>query len=217
MIWRHYFKRGFDTVVSFLLLVILSPLLLVLALLVRIFLGSPVLFRQPRPGLGETIFTMFKFRTMNDARDAAGALLPDERRLPPFGAFLRSTSLDELPELFNVLRGEMSLVGPRPLLARYLPRYTPRQRRRMEVRPGITGWAQVNGRNAITWEQRFEYDVWYVENLGFLLDMKILLLTLVRTASRSGITPEDAPAMPEFLGSPVSPPGDSTPHDSEVS
>jgi sugar transferase EpsL len=216
MIWRHYFKRGFDVLVSFTLLVLLSPLLLGLALLVRVCLGAPVLFRQQRPGLEGRIFTMFKFRSMQDTRDASGALLPDAQRLSRFGAFLRSTSLDELPELLNVLRGEMSLVGPRPLLARYLSRYSPRQRRRLEVRPGITGWAQVNGRNAITWEQRFEYDLWYVENLGFLLDLKILFLTLIRTAARSGITPGDAPAMPEFRGS-AGGSGSDASSDSEVS
>lgn len=157
------------------------------AVLVRINLGSPVLFRQTRPGFRGNLFMMYKFRTMNDKRDSDGRLLPDTERLTPFGRFLRSTSLDELPELFNVLRGEMSLVGPRPLLREYLDRYTPEQARRHEVRPGITGWAQVNGRQNIKFSKRLEYDVWYVDHQSFVLDLKILLLTILRVMQREGV------------------------------
>jgi len=193
-------KRAFDLVVSLLALILLSPLLGLLALLVRLRLGAPVLFRQLRPGLHGQPFTLYKFRTMTDARDAQGALLPDAERLTPLGRFLRSTSLDELPELFNVLKGEMSLVGPRPLLMEYLPRYTPEQLRRHEVRPGITGWAQVNGRNALSWEEKFALDVWYVEHHSFWLDLKILWLTLVKTLRREGIAAEGHATMPKFMG-----------------
>lgn len=193
-------KRAFDLVVSLLALILLSPLLGLLALLVRLRLGAPVLFRQLRPGLHGRPFTLYKFRTMTDARDAQGALLPDAERLTPLGRFLRSTSLDELPELFNVLKGEMSLVGPRPLLMEYLPRYTPEQLRRHEVRPGITGWAQVNGRNVLSWEEKFALDVWYVEHHSFWLDLKILWLTLVKTLRREGIAAEGHATMPKFMG-----------------
>lgn len=194
-------KRLFD-----LLLVLVSaplwlPLLLFLALLVRLKLGASILFRQKRPGLNGEIFEMIKFRTMTSARDASGALLPDSERLPLFGAWLRSTSLDEIPELLNVLKGDMSLVGPRPLLVQYLPRYNPRQRRRHEVRPGLTGWAQINGRNAISWEEKFEFDVWYVENRSLILDIKILCKTLTVLIKRTGISASDTVTMPEFLGS----------------
>lgn len=170
-------KRLFDIAVSASLLVGLSPLLILLALLVRAKLGSPVLFRQTRPGKDAKPFEMLKFRTMTDARGAGGALLPDSDRLTPFGRFLRSASLDELPELWNVLKGDMSLVGPRPLAMAYLPLYSPEQARRHEVKPGLTGWAQVNGRNDITWRQKFAYDVWYVDNQSLRLDIKILFLT----------------------------------------
>lgn len=178
----------------------LSPVLLVLALLVGRKLGSPVLFRQQRPGLNGKIFTMYKFRTMTDARNEEGNLLPDEDRLPAFGKFLRSTSLDELPELINVLKGDMSLVGPRPLLVQYLPRYSTFQARRHEVRPGITGWAQVNGRNAISWEEKFALDVWYVDNASFTLDLKILWMTVEKIIKREGISQQGEATASEFLG-----------------
>lgn len=194
-------KRLFDIVISSLLLILLSPVLLVLSILVRITLGSPVLFRQVRPGLHGRPFTMYKFRTMTDERDIQGRLLPDEQRLTKLGRFLRSTSLDELPELFNVLKGDMSLVGPRPLLMEYLPLYTPEQARRHEVRPGITGWAQVNGRNAISWEEKFRYDVWYVDNWSFWLDIKILWMTIVSVLKREGISAQGHVTMPPFTGS----------------
>ncbi|MDI9369679.1 MAG: sugar transferase [Synergistota bacterium] len=195
-----FFKRAFDLVASLALLVLLSPLMLVVALMVRVKLGSPVLFRQERPGLGGGIFTMYKFRTMTDERDEEGDLLPDAKRLPPFGQLLRSTSIDELPELFNVVRGQMSLVGPRPLLTQYLERYSPEQARRHEVRPGITGWAQVNGRNAISWEEKFACDVWYVDNISFALDMKIIFKTIAKILAREGISQEGQATMEEFLG-----------------
>ena len=193
-------KRLFDVVVSLTALVLLSPLLLLLAVWIRITMGSPVLFRQTRPGLHGKPFTMYKFRTMTDERDAEGNLLPDEQRLTRLGRFLRSTSLDELPELINVLKGEMSLVGPRPLLMKYLDRYTPEQFRRHEVKPGITGWAQVNGRNAISWEEKFKLDVWYVDNWNLWLDLKILLMTLVKVFRREGISHGSEATMPEFRG-----------------
>lgn len=194
-------KRLFDIIISTLLLVILSPVILILAILVRFTLGSPVLFKQVRPGLHGRPFTMYKFRTMTDARDEHGNLLPDERRLTKLGWFLRSTSLDELPELFNVLKGDMSLVGPRPLLMDYLPLYTPEQARRHEVRPGMTGWAQINGRNAISWEEKFEHDVWYVDNWSLWLDLKILWMTLIAVLRRDGISAQGHATMPRFTGS----------------
>ena len=181
-------------------LIVLSPVLLVLAVFVRRKLGSPVLFRQQRPGLNGKIFTMYKFRTMTDKRDGEGNLLPDEDRLPSFGKFLRSTSLDELPELINVLKGDMSLVGPRPLLVQYLPRYSDFQARRHEVRPGITGWAQVNGRNALSWEEKFALDVWYVDNASFTLDLKILWMTVEKIIKREGISQQGEATASEFLG-----------------
>lgn len=194
-------KRLFDVVVSCTLLLMLAPALLMLAAVIGIKLGSPVLFKQVRPGLRGQPFTMYKFRTMNDARDKQGNLMPDEERLTRLGRFLRSTSLDELPELFNVIKGEMSLVGPRPLLTRYLPLYTADQARRHEVRPGITGWAQVNGRNAITWEEKFDHDVWYVDNWSLWLDIKILWMTLGTVFKRDGISADDHATMPAFTGS----------------
>ena len=193
-------KRVLDFTAALAGLMVLSPLLLVLAALVRCKLGSPVLFKQDRPGLNSQIFTMYKFRTMTDVRNEQGELLPDEERLPPFGRFLRSTSLDELPELINVLKGDMSLVGPRPLLASYLPRYSPMQARRHEVRPGITGWAQVNGRNAISWEEKFAHDVWYVDNLSPTIDLKILAITFWKIIKREGISQEGQATMAEFMG-----------------
>ncbi len=193
-------KRVLDVVVAAVGLVFLSPVLAVVAVLVRLRLGSPVLFRQERAGLDGLTFTITKFRTMTDERGPDGELLPDEDRLPAFGAFLRSTSLDELPELVHVLRGEMSLVGPRPLPTKYLSRYSARQARRHEVRPGITGWAQVNGRNAAGWAERLEMDVWYVENGSFLLDLKILWRTLKVVTSREGVAEDGSATMTEFLG-----------------
>ena len=195
-------KRIFDGVVALGALVVLSPVLVVLASIVRKQLGSPVLFRQTRPGLHGKPFGILKYRTMIDVRDAQGNLWPDAERLTGFGRFLRSTSLDELPELFNVLKGEMSLVGPRPLLMAYLPLYTPEQARRHEVRPGITGWAQVNGRNAISWEEKFRLDVWYVDNQSFWLDLKILLLTVKKVVVRDGISAVGEATAPRFTGSP---------------
>ncbi|WP_309381807.1 sugar transferase [Cerasicoccus frondis] len=193
-------KRLFDFVFALLLLLALWPVLLVLALLVRVKLGSPVLFRQPRPGLNGKVFELIKFRSMTDEKNSAGELLPDEERLTAFGTWLRATSLDELPELLNILRGQMSFVGPRPLLVRYLERYTPEQARRHEVRPGITGWAQINGRNAISWEEKFRLDVWYVEHQSFLLDLKILFSTLAKVIRREGISASGEATMPEFMG-----------------
>ena len=193
-------KRTFDILISLAALLLLWPVLLVLAVLVRVKLGPPALFRQQRPGLHGRPFTMLKFRTMTGARDAQGNLLPDAERLPSFGRSLRSTSLDELPELINVLAGDMSLVGPRPLLMRYLDRYTPEQMRRHEVRPGITGWAQVNGRNAITWDQKFALDIWYVEHQSLRLDLRILWLTVRNVLRREGISQAGEATMEEFLG-----------------
>lgn len=194
-------KRAFDLGVGGLLAVLALPPMLLIALLVRVALGSPVIFRQERPGLGGRPFTLLKFRTMSDATDANGRLLPDEVRIGRFGRWLRASSLDELPEIFNVLAGDMSLVGPRPLLMEYLPLYTPRQARRHEVRPGITGWAQVNGRNAISWEEKFLLDVWYVDNRSFALDIRILWLTLRRVVAREGISAFGKATMPRFTGS----------------
>jgi len=193
-------KRIFDLLVSALLLILLSPLMLILAVLVWIKLGWPVIFAQNRPGKESRIFKLFKFRTMKDAFDASGAPLPDADRLTRLGKFMRSTSLDELPELINVLKGEMSLVGPRPLLIAYLERYSPEQARRHEVLPGITGWAQVNGRNAISWEEKFRFDVWYVDNWSFLLDLKILFMTIGKVFKREAINSPGSVSSPEFMG-----------------
>ncbi len=198
--YRRRGKRLFDLALTVPALLVLSPLLGALALLVRWQLGAPVLFRQQRPGLHGRPFILYKFRTMTEDRDAEGRLLPDDQRLTAFGRFLRSTSLDELPELFNVLRGEMSLVGPRPLLMAYLERYTPTQRRRHEVRPGLTGWAQINGRNALDWPQRLALDVWYVDHLSFALDLRIMLITLVKMWRREGISEPGQATMREFQG-----------------
>ena len=193
-------KRLMDLMLTIPAVLVLSPLLLLTALLVRVRLGTPVLFAQQRPGLYGRPFEIFKFRTMTDARGASGELLPDADRLTRFGRFLRGTSLDELPELFNVLKGDMSLVGPRPLLMQYLTRYTPEQARRHTVKPGITGWAQVNGRNALTWEEKFKLDVWYVDNISFLLDLKIILKTVMKVLCRSDINSETAATMEPFTG-----------------
>ncbi|MDY6949969.1 MAG: sugar transferase [Thermodesulfobacteriota bacterium] len=193
-------KRILDLVIAIPGILLLSPLMLLLALFINTKLGSPVLFCQKRPGLKGKPFTLIKFRTMSDERDEYGDLLPDSHRLTPLGEFLRNTSLDELPELFNVLKGEMSLVGARPLLMEYLHRYSPAQARRHEVKPGITGWAQVNGRNAITWEEKFEYDVWYVDNQSLWLDLKILLMSVLKILKREGIRQPGQATMEEFMG-----------------
>jgi sugar transferase EpsL len=194
-------KRVVDLTCSLAGLLLLAPLLAVTALLVRIKLGSPVLFTQKRPGLHGRPFLVHKFRTMTDRRDAEGKLLPDQVRLTQFGLLLRRLSLDELPQLFNVVKGDLSLVGPRPLLMQYLERYTPEQARRHEVKPGITGWAQVNGRNAISWEEKFSLDVWYVDHQSFWLDLKILWLTVAKVFKREGISQAGNATMEEFMGS----------------
>ncbi|MDK1044310.1 MAG: sugar transferase [Anaerolineales bacterium] len=193
-------KRLFDLSIAVPGLILISPILAVLAIAVRFTLGSPVLFRQRRPGYLARPFTLYKFRTMSDERDAKGNVMPDAARLTRFGRLLRSLSLDELPELFNVLKGEMSLVGPRPLLMRYLDRYSPEQARRHDVLPGITGWAQINGRNTNTWEQKFEYDVWYVDHGSFRLDTKILLITFWKVLTREGISQPGQATAGEFMG-----------------
>jgi lipopolysaccharide/colanic/teichoic acid biosynthesis glycosyltransferase len=199
--YRRYGKRCLDLAGAGAAAALAAPALLALALLVRLRLGRPVLFRQQRPGRDGRPFTLLKLRTMRDLRDAAGEPLPDERRFGPLGRFLRRSSLDELPELWNVLRGDMSLVGPRPLLLEYLPRYSPEQARRHEVRPGITGWAQVNGRNALTWEEKFAHDVWYADHLSLGLDLRILGRTLLAVVRREGIHAEGHATMPKFQGS----------------
>ena len=193
-------KRAFDIVFSAGWLIGFAPLLLVVAILVRLKLGSPVLFIQERPGLRAKPFRMVKFRTMTDERGPDGELLPDEQRLTSFGRFLRATSLDEFPEMWNVLLGDMSVVGPRPLLIRYVARYDAFQARRMEVKPGVTGWAQVNGRNSLTWEEKFALDVWYVDHRTFWLDMKIVAMTFFKVFARTGINSDKAATMEEFRG-----------------
>ena len=193
-------KRVADAFAALVALALLSPLIVVVALLVRAKLGSPILFRQERPGLDGRPFTLVKFRTMLNARDESGALRPDAERMTPFGRWLRASSVDELPELWNVLKGEMSLVGPRPLLMHYLPLYSPEQARRHNVRPGVTGWAQINGRNAISWDEKFAFDVWYVDNWSLMLDAKILLASVISVFSRHGISAEGAATMHEFTG-----------------
>ena len=198
--YEMYIKRLLDIVLSGGALILLSPVLAVLAVLVRTKLGSPVIFCQPRPGKDGKIFNLYKFRSMNEARDEAGNLLPDEVRLTKFGRLLRATSLDELPELWNILRGDMSIVGPRPLLVKYLPLYNAEQKHRHDVRPGLTGWAQVNGRNAISWEKKFRLDVWYVENLSFGVDVKTVFLTVKKVFCREGISSGTAATMEEFRG-----------------
>lgn len=199
MIYK-YIKRILDIISSLLAIIILSPLLAVTAVLVKTKLGSPVLFKQERPGKDEKIFTLMKFRTMTDERDENGELLPDEVRLTKFGKFLRSTSIDELPELFNILKGDMSVIGPRPLLVKYLPRYNEHQHRRHEVRPGLSGWAQVNGRNTVSWEDKFDMDVEYVENYSMFMDIKILFMTIVNVLKHDGISSETSATMEEFMG-----------------
>lgn len=193
-------KRMFDIVASFIGLIVLSPVIAITAWQIRRKLGSPVLFRQVRPGLNGTPFEMIKFRTMRDALDSDGNPLPDSERMTPFGSFLRATSLDELPELLNVLKGDMSLVGPRPLLMEYLPLYSAEQYRRHEVRPGVTGWAQINGRNALSWKEKFALDIWYVDNLSLLLDVKIIFRTVRKVVVRDGISADGEVSMSKFTG-----------------
>jgi len=194
-------KSLFDKTLALFLIILFSPIYIIVSLLIFMKMGSPILFRQKRPGYKEKIFGIYKFRTMTNDTDADGNLLPDEQRLVGVGKFIRSTSLDELPQLFNVLKGQMSFVGPRPLLIEYLDLYNDKQKRRHEVKPGITGWAQVNGRNAISWEQKFEYDVWYVDNQSFWLDMKILWMTFLKVVKRSDISSSSSATMERFKGS----------------
>lgn len=200
-IYSRFIKRPMDFILAFIAIIILSPLFLIIAMLVRINLGSPVIFKQQRPGLNDRIFTMYKFRTMTNEVDENGKLLPNHKRVTKIGKLLRRLSLDELPQLINVLKGDLSLVGPRPLLKEYLPLYNKEQRRRHEVKPGITGWAQVNGRNAISWEERFKLDVWYVDNQSFKLDLKILFLTVLKVLKRENINPADKQFAEKFKGS----------------
>lgn len=199
-IYAHCIKRILDILLSGLALIVLSPVLLVVAVLVRVKLGSPVIFCQMRPGRNEKIFKMYKFRSMTDARDEKGELLPDDVRLTKFGKALRATSLDELPELWNIFKGDMSIVGPRPLLVQYLPLYNERQRHRHDVRPGLTGWAQVHGRNSISWEEKFNWDVKYVNEISFLNDCRIILQTVSAVLRREGINSADDATMPDFTG-----------------
>lgn len=200
-IYRRFFKRLMDFILSLMAIIFLSPVLIIVGVLVRVKLGSPVLFKQKRPGLNEKIFTMYKFRTMTDEKDESGELLPDNIRLTRFGKMLRSTSLDELPELFNILKGDMSIVGPRPLLIQYLELYNAHQKRRHEVRPGLSGHAQVNGRNAISWEDKFNLDVEYVDNVSFIGDWKIIFLTIKKVFVKEGISSDTSVTMEPFRGS----------------
>ena len=193
-------KRIFDLTLTIPAYLLLSPLIILIAVIIRLTMGKPIFLKQIRPGFQGKAFTIYKFRTMLNAYDKNGNLLPDKERLTRFGKFLRSTSLDELPELFNILKGEMSIVGPRPLLMQYLERYSPEQARRNEVRPGLTGWAQINGRNAITWEEKFRLDVWYVDNQSFRIDIKIIFMTILKVLKREGISQRGQATMEEFMG-----------------
>lgn len=193
-------KRLFDILFSIFILIILSPIIVVIVILVLIFIGSPIIFKQPRGGYKGKTFTIYKFRTMNNKTDSNGNLLSDEKRLDKFGKALRFTSLDEIPQLINVIKGDMSIIGPRPQLVEYLPLYTKEQARRHDVKPGITGWAQINGRNNITWKQKFEYDVWYVDNQSFMLDMKILLKTFVHFFNPNGVSQDGHATVEKFNG-----------------
>jgi lipopolysaccharide/colanic/teichoic acid biosynthesis glycosyltransferase len=199
-IYQRHIKRPMDFILSLVAIIVLSPVLLVVAVLVKVKLGSPVLFKQKRPGRNEKIFTMYKFRTMTDERNDNGELLPNHIRLTKFGRMLRATSLDELPELFNILRGDMSIVGPRPLLIEYLPLYSEKQKSRHSVKPGLTGLAQVNGRNAISWEEKFDYDIEYVEGISFLLDIKLIALTVLKVFKRDGVNSSSTVTMEKFRG-----------------
>ena len=200
-IYEKYIKRPQDFILSVIAIIVLSPVLVLIAVLVRIKLGSPVLFKQQRPGLNGKIFNMYKFRTMTDARDENGNLLSDEVRLTKFGKALRATSLDELPEIFNILKGDMSLIGPRPLLVQYLPRYNEEQHHRHDVRPGLTGYAQAHGRNAVSWEEKFAMDVWYVNHVSMKTDIKVILDTVKTVVKREGISSDTSVTMEEFMGS----------------
>ncbi|MEH7461461.1 sugar transferase [Bacillus thuringiensis] len=200
-IYKRFLKRPMDFILSLIAIIILSPVFVIVAIFVRVKLGGPVLFKQKRPGLNENVFMMYKFRTMTDERDENGELLPDSVRLTKFGRFLRATSLDELPELFNILKGDMSIIGPRPLLVQYLPLYNEHQKRRHEVRPGLSGLAQVSGRNAISWEDKFNLDVEYIDNVSFIEDWKIILLTIKKVLVKEGINSETAATMEPFRGS----------------
>ncbi|OPL08175.1 MAG: sugar transferase [delta proteobacterium ML8_F1] len=199
-IYRRFLKRPMDFILSLMAIIVLSPALIIVAILVRFKLGSPVLFKQKRPGLNEKIFTMYKFRTMTDEKDENGELLPNHMRLTKFGKILRATSLDELPELFNILKGDMSIIGPRPLLIEYLSLYNDKQKHRHDVRPGLSGLAQVNGRNAISWEEKFNYDVDYVENISFLLDLKLIVRTFLKVFKREGVNKSENVTMEKFKG-----------------
>ncbi len=198
--YKKVFKRLLDLVIAVLAFLFFLPFFIAIYILLLLKTENGVFFKQQRPGLNGEIFTVFKFKTMTDEKDAEGSLLPDDQRLTNLGKFIRATSLDEIPQLLNVIKGDMSLVGPRPLLVKYLPLYNDFQKRRHEVKPGITGWAQVNGRNAISWEQKFEYDVWYVDNISFILDIKILLLTALKVVKRSGISSGTNATMETFTG-----------------
>jgi len=198
--YAKYGKRWFDLALTLPGVIVISPVLIIIALLVRMRMGSPVLFRQQRPGMNGELFSIYKFRTMTDERYDNGTLLPNELRLTRFGNFLRKASLDEFPELWNVLKGEMSLVGPRPLRVEYLPLYSPEQRRRHDIKPGITGWAQVQGRNAISWDEKFKLDVWYVDNVSFWMDVKILLMTFIKVFKREGVNQSENCTMEPFKG-----------------
>ena len=198
--YAKYFKRILDFILSLIAIIILSPVLLIVAVLVRIKLGSPVIFKQQRPGKDEKIFTLYKFRTMTDKKDENGNLLPDSERLTKFGKTLRSTSLDELPELFNILKGDMAIVGPRPLLVEYLPLYNKEQKHRHDVRPGLTGLAQISGRNSISWEEKFKEDIIYVKNITFISDMKIILKTIIKVFKREGISQKNNVTIEKFKG-----------------
>jgi len=200
MLYKNYLKPIFDRGFAFIFLFILSPLIIIIGLIIYMSIGKPVVFKQLRPGKGEVLFSVYKFRTMTNQTNTNGELLSDEMRLTPLGVWLRKLSLDELPQLWNVLKGEMSFVGPRPLLPEYLKLYTYEQRRRHDVTPGITGWAQVNGRNAISWEEKFIYDVWYVDHLSFMLDMKIVWLTCVKVVLRAGVNSDTSVTMEKFTG-----------------
>ena len=199
--YRNFFKPLFDKILALILLVLLFPVMVIVAVLIYLWDGRPIFFTQKRPGYKEKIFKIYKFRTMTNEKDENGNLLPDEKRLKGIGKIIRSLSLDELPQLFNVLKGDMSFIGPRPLLKEYLPLYNKEQRRRHDVKPGITGWAQVNGRNAISWSEKFRYDIEYVDNISFWLDLKILWLTVVKVLKREGISQEGRATMEKFNGS----------------
>jgi undecaprenyl phosphate N,N'-diacetylbacillosamine 1-phosphate transferase len=200
-LYSRFIKRPLDFILSLIAIILLSPVFVIVAILVKVKLGSPVLFKQERPGLNEKIFSMYKFRTMTDTRDENGKLLPNDLRITKFGKILRSTSLDELPEIFNILKGDMSLIGPRPLLVEYLPLYNEHQKQRHDVRPGLSGLAQVSGRNAISWERKFDYDVEYVKNISLFLDLKLILLTFLKVFKREGVNKSESITMERFRGS----------------